>query len=348
MNKNTEQHGLLTTICQQCYNNLVMIPKLYIVVPCYNEEEVLPITCEMFLKKLLSLISNKKISDKSKILFIDDGSKDKTWQIITELSKKDPHYAGIAQSRNRGHQAAVLAGLMEAKDKCDITVSIDCDGQDDINAIDEMIEKYSNGAEIVYGVRSSRKKDSFFKRTTAEGFYKVMNKLGTEVVFNHADYRLVSSRVLNEFADFKEVNLFLRGTFPLVGFKSDIVYYERFERIAGKTHYPLKKMLGLAWDGITSLSVKPLHLIIGLGLFVAFLSFIAVIWSVTMQLLGKTVAGWASIISIISFIGGIQLISIGIIGEYIGKIYMEVKHRPRYIISDRTENLKEKQAPKKK
>lgn len=316
-----------------------MTPKLCLVIPCYNEEAVLPITSNLFLTKLNSLIESKKIDNESKILFVNDGSKDRSWEIITELSKKDPHFAGIAQSRNRGHQNAVLAGLMEAKSKFDITISIDCDGQDDINAINEMVERYSEGNEIVYGVRSSRKTDTFFKRKTAEDFYKIMNKLGAEIVFNHADYRLVSSRVLNEFENFHEVNLFLRGMFPLVGFKSAIVYYERHERLAGKSHYPLKKMLSLAWNGITCLSVKPLHIIMGLGVFVAFFSFVAVIWSIVMQLLGKSVAGWASTVSIISFLGGIQLVSIGIIGEYIGKIYMEVKHRPRYIISERTENF---------
>ena len=287
----------------------------------------------------MSLIENGKISDESRIMFVNDGSKDKTWEIIKNLSFSDRHFIGISQSRNRGHQNAVLAGLMEAKDKCDAAISVDCDGQDDINAVDEMIEKYAAGAEIVYGVRSARKTDTFFKRTTAEGFYKVLRWMGAETVFNHADYRLVSSRVLKEFANFKEVNLFLRGLFPLVGFKSDIVYYERHERIAGESHYPLNKMLGLAWNGITSLSVKPLHLIIGLGLLVSALSFVAVIWSVVMQLLGKTVAGWASTTSIIAFLGGVQLLSIGVIGEYVGKIYMEVKHRPRYIISERTENF---------
>lgn len=309
---------------------------LYLIIPCYNEEKVLPVTAPIFLEKLRNLIANKKISDDSRILFVNDGSNDTTWEIITRLAKSDFHYIGISQSRNRGHQNAVLAGVMEAKDKCDITVSIDCDGQDDINAIDEMIEKNALGAEIVYGVRSERKTDSFFKRATAEIFYKLINMLGAEVVFNHADYRLVSSRVLKEFANFREVNLFLRGMFPLVGFKSDIVYYERYERIAGKSHYPLGKMLSLAWNGITSLSVKPLHIIVVIGLFVAILSFVAVIWSIVVYLLGKTVAGWVCMTSIIAFVCGTELVSIGIIGEYVGKIYMEVKHRPRYIISERT------------
>ena len=320
-----------------------MQPVLYIVIPCYNEEQVLPITCSMFLEKINSLVQKEKISDDSRVLFVNDGSKDKTWEIIKQLAKEDYHYKGISQSRNRGHQNAVLAGLMEAKDVCDITISIDCDGQDDINAMDAMVDAYLDGCEIVYGVRSRRDTDTFFKRFTAEGFYKVMNWMGAEVVFNHADYRLVSSRVLQEFANYKEVNIFLRGMFPLVGFKSTSVYYERHERIAGESHYPLSKMLALAFDGITSLSVKPLHLITGLGCGIAVLSFIGVIWSVTVALTGHSVAGWASMTSIVCFIGGVQLICLGVLGEYIGKIYMEVKHRPRYIISERTEEKETKE-----
>lgn len=320
-----------------------MQPILYIVIPCYNEEQVLPITCSMFLEKIKSLVQKEKISDDSRILFVNDGSKDKTWEIIKQLAKEDYHYKGISQSRNRGHQNAVLAGLMEAKDVCDITISIDCDGQDDINAMDAMVDAYLDGCEIVYGVRSRRDTDTFFKRFTAEGFYKVMNWMGAEVVFNHADYRLVSSRVLQEFANYKEVNIFLRGMFPLVGFKSTSVYYERHERIAGESHYPLSKMLALAFDGITSLSVKPLHLITGLGCGIAVISFIGVIWSVIVALTGHSVAGWASMTSIVCFIGGVQLICLGVLGEYIGKIYMEVKHRPRYIISERTEEKETKE-----
>ena len=286
-----------------------------------------------------------KISDDSRVLFVNDGSKDRTWEIIKELSGQNDHYKGICQSRNRGHQNAVLAGLMEAKDVCDITISIDCDGQDDINAMNDMVDAYLDGCEIVYGVRSRRDTDTFFKRFTAEGFYKVLNWMGAEVVFNHADYRLVSSRVLQEFANYKEVNLFLRGMFPLVGFKSTSVYYERHERIAGESHYPLTKMLALAFDGITSLSVKPLHMITGLGCGIALLSFIGVIWSVIVALTGHAVTGWASMTSMICFIGGVQLICLGVLGEYIGKIYMEVKHRPRYIISERTgEQEEEKKA----
>lgn len=315
-----------------------MKPILYIVIPCYNEEKVLPITSKMFLEKILSLSREGKISDESRILFVNDGSKDETWNIICDLAQQDEHYKGISQSRNRGHQNAVLAGLMESKDVCDITISIDCDGQDDINAMDDMIDAYLDGSEVVYGVRSKRETDTFFKRFTAESFYKMLNKMGAEVVFNHADYRLVSSRVLQEFENFHEVNLFLRGMFPLVGFKSTSVYYERSERIAGESHYPLSKMLGLAFDGITSLSVKPLRMITGLGLLIAILSFLGVVWSVIVALLGQSVAGWASMVCIVSFIGGIQLICLGVMGEYIGKIYMEVKQRPRYIISERTDD----------
>ena len=310
---------------------------LYIIIPCYNEETVLLITSKMFLDKLTSLIQSNTISNSSRILFVNDGSKDKTWEIICNLAKQDEHFIGISQSRNRGHQNAVLAGLMEAKDKCDITISIDCDGQDDINAMDEMVEQYKQGCEIVYGVRSKRDTDTFFKRFTAEGFYKLLNWMGAEVVYNHADYRLVSSRVLKEFANFKEVNLFLRGMFPLVGFKSTSVYYERHERIAGESHYPLTKMLSLAFDGITSLSIKPIRIITALGTVIAGLSFLGVIWSIVMRFMGNVVAGWSSMTCIICLIGGVQLVCLGILGEYIGKIYMEVKHRPRYIISERTE-----------
>ena len=310
---------------------------LYVIIPCYNEETVLPITSKMFLDKLTSLIQSNTISNSSRILFVNDGSKDKTWEIICNLAKQDEHFIGISQSRNRGHQNAVLAGLMEAKDKCDITISIDCDGQDDINAMDEMVEQYKQGCEIVYGVRSKRDTDTFFKRFTAEGFYKLLNWMGAEVVYNHADYRLVSSRVLKEFANFKEVNLFLRGMFPLVGFKSTSVYYERHERIAGESHYPLTKMLSLAFDGITSLSIKPIRIITALGTVIAGLSFLGVIWSIVMRFMGNVVAGWSSMTCIICLIGGVQLVCLGILGEYIGKIYMEVKHRPRYIISERTE-----------
>ena len=313
-----------------------MIPRLIIVIPCYNEQEVLPITAPQFLAKINQLAAEGLISGDSRVMFVNDGSKDDTWNIIQQLADQDELYIGIAQSRNRGHQNAVLAGLMEAKDMCDITISIDCDGQDDINAMDEMVKAYLEGCEIVYGVRSKRDTDTFFKRFTAESFYKLLNSMGAEVVFNHADYRLISSRALQELAKFKEVNIFLRGMVPLVGFKSTSVYYERSERAAGKSHYPLSKMLALAFDGITSLSIKPIKMIIGMGVIVAFISFIGIIWAVVEAILGKTVMGWASTTCIICFLSGVQLISVGVIGEYIGKIYMEVKQRPRYIISDRT------------
>lgn len=320
-----------------------MPPKLIIIIPCYNEQDVLPITSEMFLDKLVQLISEKKISEDSRIMFINDGSRDGTWEIIRNLSERDSRFIGISQSRNRGHQNAVLAGLMEAKDNCDITISIDCDGQDDINAMDRMVEEYLGGCEVVYGVRSKRDTDTFFKRFTAESFYKLMNAMGAEVVFNHADYRLISNRVLRELADFKEVNIFLRGMVPLVGFKSTSVPYERHERLAGKSHYPLSKMLALALDGITSLSIKPIKLIMSFGMVIAVISFIGIIWAIVSALLGLTVAGWASTVCIICFVSGIQLISTGVIGEYIGKIYLEVKARPRYIISERTgEDYKDK------
>ena len=311
-------------------------PILYIVIPCYNEQEVLPITSKLFLKKITDLVAAGKISDDSRVLFVNDGSKDKTWSIICDLAKSDKHYIGISQSRNRGHQNAVLAGLMEAKDKCDITISIDCDGQDDINAMDEMVKKYLDGAEVVYGVRSKRDTDTFFKRFTAESFYKLLNAMGAEVVYNHADYRLMSARVLHEFANFKEVNLFLRGMVPLVGFPHDVVTYERHERLAGESHYPLSKMLALAFDGITSLSNKPIRLITGSGIFVSLISFIGVIWAIVCAAMGSSVAGWASIVCIVCFMSGVQLVCLGVIGEYIGKIYMETKARPRYIISERT------------
>lgn len=316
-----------------------MQPVLYLVVPCYNEEKVLPLTAPVFLAKLSQLAEEGLISDSSRVLFVNDGSKDATWSIIEDLSKKDAHFLGISQSRNRGHQNAVLAGLMEAKDCCDITISIDADGQDDINAVDAMVKAYLDGCEVVYGVRSSRDSDTFFKRFTAQSFYKVLAALGADVVYNHADYRLISARVLQEFANYKEVNLFLRGLVPLVGFKSTTVEYARNERLAGESHYPLKKMIALALDGITSLSVKPLQLIMSFGIVVAMVSFIGCIWALITALCGKAVAGWASMTCIICFVSGVQLISLGIIGEYVGKIYLETKQRPRYIISERTENF---------
>ena len=313
-----------------------MKPTLYIVIPCYNEEKVLPITSSIFLEKILSLINAGKVGEQSRILFVNDGSRDTTWDIICRLAKADEHYMGICLSRNRGHQNALLAGLMEAKDQCDITISIDCDGQDDINTMDEMVDAYLEGAEVVYGVRSKRETDTFFKRFTAESFYKLLNWMGADVVFNHADYRLVPSRVLNAFADFKYVNIFLRGMFPLVGFKSTSVYYERHERLAGESHYPLRKMMALAFDGITSLSIKPIRIITGLGITISVVSFLLIIYTLVSYFSGNTVPGWSSSLIATCLLGGIQLVSLGVIGEYVGKIYLETKQRPRFIISQRT------------
>ena len=308
-------------------------PILYIVIPCYNEQEVLPITSKLFLKKITDLVAAGKISDDSRVLFVNDGSKDKTWSIICDLAKSDKHYIGISQSRNRGHQNAVLAGLMEAKDKCDITISIDCDGQDDINAMDAMVDAYVNdGCEVVYGVRSKRDTDTFFKRFTAESFYKLLNAMGAEVVYNHADYRLMSARVLHEFANFKEVNLFLRGIVPQIGYKWTTVTYERAERFAGESKYPLKKMIAFAADGITSFSVKPIRLVFSTGVVVFIVSLIMLIYALVAKLAGHTSVGWTSLMGSIWLIGGIQLLGLGVVGEYIGKIYNETKRRPRFII----------------
>lgn len=310
--------------------------KLWVIVPCYNEEAVLPITAPLFLAELQKMIAAGKISSESRILFVNDGSRDSTWKIICGLARQDEHYLGIAQSRNRGHQNALLAGMMEAKDRCDITITIDCDGQDDISAMEKMVDEYRKGSDIVYGVRSRRDTDTWFKRTTAQSFYRLMNKMGVEMVYDHADYRLVSSRVLQHFADYQEVNIFLRGMFPLVGFKSTCVYYERSERMAGESHYPLGKMLAFAIEGITSLSIKPLTLIVVIGLITCLLGFVGIIWAIIEVIMKNAIAGWASTVCIILFLGGVQLLSIGVIGEYIGKIYMETKRRPRYIISERT------------
>ena len=313
---------------------------LYVVVPCYNEEEVLTETTKRLKEKLENLIKDKKISNKSRVMYINDGSKDDTWNLIEEISNKENLFTGISLSRNRGHQNALLAGLMTAKNYADIVISMDADLQDDINAIDEMIEKYNNGAQIVYGVRSSRKKDTAFKRMTAEGFYKFMKLMGVEVVFNHADYRLTSKRVLEELENYGEINLFLRGIFPLIGFKTDIVYYERNERFAGSSKYPLKKMLSFAWEGITSFSVKPIKMILNIGIIMFVLSIIMIIYSIISKCLGNAVDGWTFITCSIWLVAGIQMLSLGIVGEYIGKIYSETKRRPRFIIS---RNLNEEQ-----
>jgi glycosyltransferase involved in cell wall biosynthesis len=312
---------------------------LYVVIPCYNEEEVLEETTRQLKIKMEKLIKDKKISPKSKVMYVNDGSKDKTWEIIKEIHKKEPLFTGVTLSRNRGHQNALLGGLMTAKNYADVIISMDADLQDDINAIDGMLEKYYDGCDIVYGVRSARKKDTFFKRVTAEGFYKFMSALGVDCVYNHADYRLTSKRVLEEFSNFKEVNLFLRGMFPLVGFKSDVVYYERNERFAGESKYPLKKMLNFAWDGITSFSVEPLRLIASFGVFTILVSLGLLIYSIVMLILGQAFTGTKFLAISIWFLGGVQLVGLGVVGEYVGKIYSETKARPRYIIS---ENLEEK------
>ncbi len=305
---------------------------LYLVIPCYNEEEVLPITKKALKEKMKNLIKEGKISKDSKVMFVNDGSKDKTWELIEEYHQEDPLFVGVKLSRNKGHQNALLAGLMTAKKYADITISMDADLQDDIGVIDKMIEENNKGAEIVYGVRSSRKKDSFFKRFTAESFYKLMRVMGVEVVFNHADCRLMSKRALDELENFDEVNLFLRGIVPLIGFQTSVATYERNERAAGESKYPLKKMLSFAWDGITSFSVKPLKMITTLGFIMLFISIIMIIYTIIVKILGNTVDGWAFIMLSIWFIGGVQLVSVGLIGEYVGKIYSETKHRPRYII----------------
>ena len=308
--------------------------KLYIVIPCYNEEEVLDKTKTELKKKMNTLIQNKKIDKQSKVIFVNDGSKDKTWDLIQQFYQGDKLFGGINLSRNRGHQNALLAGLLTVKDDADVVISMDADLQDDIEAIDEMIEKRQEGADIVYGVRNSRKKDSFFKRTTAQGFYRVMTMLGVDVIYNHADYRLTSRRVLDALATYKEVNLFLRGIFPLIGFKSAIVYYERKERFAGQSKYPLKKMLSFAWDGITSFSVKPIRLILNIGIVILILSLLMILYSIIQKILGNTVDGWTFIVCSLWLLGGIQMLSLGIIGEYIGKIYCETKARPRYLVMD--------------
>ena len=318
-----------------------MTPILYLVVPCYNEEQVLPITLPMFTGKLSSLIEKGEISENSRVLFVNDGSSDNTWELIEKYSAEQTLVKGISLSRNMGHQNALLAGLMTAKDECDVTVSIDCDGQDDINAVDKMLYEYKQGCEIVYGVRDSRKTDSFFKRHSAQFFYKLLKRLGAKTIYNHADYRLMSARALKELENFKEVNIYLRGMVPMVGFKSTCVTYDRNERLAGKSKYPLKKMLKLAANGITNLSVKPIHLIFLIGIISVLISLGGIIWSIVAYFLNSTVAGWSSIMAAIFFFGGIQILCIGVIGEYIGKIYLETKARPRYIISKKTDESNE-------
>lgn len=317
-----------------------MTPVLYLVIPCYNEEQVLPLTSGKFKAKIDELVEAGKIDDKSRVMFVNDGSKDTTWDILSSLSEEDPRYCAISLSRNRGHQNALIAGLMEAKKFADITISMDCDGQDDINAITEMVDEYAKGNEIVFGVRNDRSTDSWFKRTTAQSYYKFLRGMGVEIIPDHADYRLMSARVLDALEGYSEVNLFLRGLIPQLGFKQSVVYYSRAEREAGTTHYPLSKMLALAIDGITSFSVKPLRLITLMGMLVAVLSVVGIIYVLVSVISGYYVDGWASTTCIICFVSGIQMISLGVIGEYIGKIYLETKQRPRYIVSER-KNLPE-------
>lgn len=306
--------------------------RLFCVIPCYNEQEVLPETSSRIRDKLLDLIAKNKIDSDSRIVFVNDGSKDSTWDIITDLHHKDQIFQGINLSKNMGHQNALLAGLMTVKDFCDCAISLDADLQDDIEAIEAMIDKFNEGVDVVYGVRSKRATDTFFKRFTAEGFYKVMNSLGANTVYNHADYRLMSRRALLGLAEFGEVNLFLRGIVPMVGYKSDVVYYERAERFAGESKYPLKKMLSFAVEGITSLSTKPIKLITGLGMFIFLVSIAVFIYSLIRYFNNQTVPGWTTTVLSVWFIGGLMMISLGVIGEYIGKIYLETKNRPRFII----------------
>lgn len=320
--------------------------KLYMVIPCYNEQEVLPETSKRLKEKLSTLVKAGKIDPESRIIFVNDGSKDRTWEIIRRLHEEDPVFGGVNLSRNRGHQNALLAGLMTVKDHADMAISMDADLQDDINAIDEMVEKYLNGTDIVYGVRSSRAKDTFFKKATAEGFYKLMNTMGVNTVFNHADYRLMSKRALEGLAEFREVNLFLRGIVPMIGYSTDVVYYERGERFAGESKYPLGKMLSFAIEGITSLSTKPIRMITFLGFFIFLVSIGILIYSLVRHFMGATIVGWTTLMVSVWAIGGLILLSLGVVGEYIGKIYLETKARPRFLIEEflnDTENAKKQE-----
>lgn len=322
--------------------------KLYMVIPCYNEQEVLPETSKRLKEKLSTLVKAGKIDPESRIIFVNDGSKDRTWEIIRRLHEEDPVFGGVNLSRNRGHQNALLAGLMTVKDHADMAISMDADLQDDINAIDEMVEKYLNGIDIVYGVRSSRAKDTFFKKATAEGFYKLMNTMGVNTVFNHADYRLMSKRALEGLAEFREVNLFLRGIVPMIGYSTDVVYYERGERFAGESKYPLGKMLSFAIEGITSLSTKPIRMITFLGFFIFLVSIGILIYSLVRHFMGATIVGWTTLMVSVWAIGGLILLSLGVVGEYIGKIYLETKARPRFLIEEFLNDTKNAKKPEEK
>jgi len=313
-------------------------PVLYIVVPCYNEEDVLKETSSRLLSKINSMIKNQAISDNSAIVFVDDGSFDNTWDIIKSLNKGNSHIYGLQLSTNRGHQNALLAGLLEFKNNCDCIISMDADLQDDIEAIDDFIIKFKEGYEVIYGVRNSRKKDSFFKKHTALFFYKLMKTLGVDIKYNHADYRLLSKRAINSLSEFKEVNLFLRGIVPIIGFNSTDVFYERKSRFAGESKYPLKKMLKFAWEGITSFSVVPLKLVSAAGFIISGFSLLAMIYVFASKIFGDAVSGWSSLLISIWFLGGVQLIAVGVLGEYIGKIYQETKQRPKYFIKEKLMN----------
>jgi hypothetical protein len=326
----------------------LMRNKLYMVIPCYNEQEVLPETSKRLKEKLSTLVRAGKIDPESRIIFVNDGSKDRTWEIIRRLHEEDPVFGGVNLSRNRGHQNALLAGLMTVKDHADMAISMDADLQDDINAIDEMVEKYLNGTDIVYGVRSSRAKDTFFKKATAEGFYKLMNTMGVNTVFNHADYRLMSKRALEGLAEFREVNLFLRGIVPMIGYSTDVVYYERGERFAGESKYPLGKMLSFAIEGITSLSTKPIRMITFLGFFIFLVSIGILIYSLVRHFMGATIVGWTTLMVSVWAIGGLILLSLGVVGEYIGKIYLETKARPRFLIEEFLNDTKNAKKPEEK
>lgn len=309
------------------------------VIPCYNEEDVLPITFSMFQEQMSKMIAAKQVSADSKIMFVNDGSKDSTWKIINELSQENDIFCGLSLSRNRGQQNAMFAGLMEARKYCDIAITIDCDGQDDIAAMADMVNEYNDGCDVVYGVRSDRESDTFVKRFTAQSFYKVLNKMGVETVYNHSEYRLMSKRVLDALSDFKEVNLFIRGMVPLIGFKSTSVYFKRNERIAGNTHYSIKSLTMLAINAITSLSIKPIRIITLFGFSVSAISFLLIIYALVSFIAGAAVSGWTSMMITVLFIGGVQMLSLGVIGEYVGRTYLETKHRPRFIIGDKTANL---------
>lgn len=314
-------------------------PILYMVIPCYNEEDVLPITFPMFQEQMSKMIAAKQVSADSKIMFVNDGSKDSTWKIINELSQENDIFCGLSLSRNRGQQNAMFAGLQEARKYCDIAITIDCDGQDDIAAMADMVNEYNDGCDVVYGVRSDRESDTFIKRFTAQSFYKVLNKMGVETVYNHSEYRLMSKRVLDALSDFKEVNLFIRGMVPLIGFKSTSVYFKRNERIAGNTHYSIKSLTMLAINAITSLSIKPIRIITLFGFSVSAISFLLIIYALVSFIAGAAVSGWTSMMITVLFVGGVQMLSLGVIGEYVGRTYLETKHRPRFIIGDKTANL---------